>query len=408
MRCRKNILTKEWCFVIDCTIEPEGGGPMDFKLNEEQEAMREMAKNFAEKKIAPSMEEDEKEHRFRPEIVKEMGRLGFFGCIAPEKYGGNESGYLAASVMTEEIARISPSWGLPFNLQMNSIQSVLLNFGTQEQRERWIPKLINAELLGCFAITEPNTGSDVASMKLTAVETEGGFVLNGTKMWISGVPVADLGIVYVYTDKAAKHRGMSAFIVDMHAPGVTQKAINTKLGLFCAPTGEIVFEEVKVPKDSLVGQKGDGFKICMAMLDNTRLSSAARAVGVARACLEHSVRYANEREQFGQPVANFQMIQEQIAEMYVEEQAARLLVYRAACNRDLGQRNTVEVSCAKYYAAEVAVKAANQAVKIFGSYGFSTEYPVERFYRDAKSYQIVEGTSNIQKMIIARNALGLK
>ncbi len=381
---------------------------MDFKLSEEQEAMREMAKSFAEKKIAPTMEEDEKEHRFRREIVKEMGRLGFFGCIAPEKFGGNESGYLAASVMTEEIARISPSWGLPFNLQMNSIQSVLLNFGTEEQRERWIPKLISADLLGCFAITEPNTGSDVASMKSTAVETEGGFILNGTKMWISGVPAADLGIVYVYTDKAAKHRGMSAFIVDMHLPGVTQKPIDSKLGLFCAPTGEIIFEDVKVPKDCLVGQKGDGFKICMAMLDNTRLSSAARAVGVARACLEHSVRYANEREQFGQPIANFQMIQEQIAEMYVEEQAARLLVYRAACNKDLGQRNTIEVSCAKFYAAEVAVKAANQAVKIFGSYGFSTEYPVERFYRDAKSYQIVEGTSNIQKMIIARNALGLK
>jgi glutaryl-CoA dehydrogenase (non-decarboxylating) len=291
---------------------------------------------------------------------------------------------------------------------MNSIQSVLLNFGTEEQREKWIPKLINADLLGCFAITEANTGSDVASMKSTAVETEGGFVLNGTKMWISGVPVADLGIVYAYTDKAAKHRGMSAFIVDMHLPGVTQKAIDSKLGLFCAPTGEIVFEDVKLPKDSLVGQKGDGFKICMAMLDNTRLSSAARAVGVARACLEHSVRYANEREQFGQPIANFQMIQEQIAEMYVEEHAARLLVHRAACNRDLGQRNTIEVSCAKFYAAEVAVRAANQAVKIFGSYGFSTEYPVERFFRDAKSYQIVEGTSNIQKMIIARNALGLK
>jgi glutaryl-CoA dehydrogenase (non-decarboxylating) len=381
---------------------------MDFKLSEEQEAMREMAKSFAEKKIAPTMEEDEKEHRFRREIVKEMGRQGFFGCIAPEKFGGNESGYLAASVMTEEIARISPSWGLPFNLQMNSIQSVLLNFGTEQQRERWIPKLINADLLGCFAITEANTGSDVASMKSTAVETEGGFVLNGTKMWISGVPVADLGIVYVYTDKAAKHRGMSAFMVDMHTPGVTQKSIDSKLGLFCAPTGEIIFEDVKVPKDCLVGQKGDGFKICMAMLDNTRLSSASRAVGVARACLEHSVRYANEREQFGQPIANFQMIQEQIAEMYVEEQAARLLVYRAACNKDLGQRNTVEVSCAKFYAAEVAVKAANQAVKIFGSYGFSTEYPVERFYRDSKSYQIVEGTSNIQKMIIARNALGLK
>jgi glutaryl-CoA dehydrogenase (non-decarboxylating) len=381
---------------------------MDFALTEEQEAMREMAKSFAEKKIAPTMEEDEKEHRFRKETVKEMARLGFFGCISPEKYGGNESGYLAASVMTEEIAKVSPSWGLPFNLQMNSIQSVLLNFGTEEQRERWIPKLINADLLGCFAITEPNTGSDVASMKSVAQEVEDGFILNGTKMWISGVPVADVGIVYAYTDRAAKHKGISAFMVDMHAKGVTQKAIDSKLGLFCAPTGEIIFEDVKLPKDSLVGKKGDGFKICMAMLDNTRLSSASRAVGVSSACLAHSVRYAKEREQFGQPIANFQMIQEQIAEMYVEEEAARLLVYRAASNRDKGAKNTIEVSCAKYFAAEVAVRASNTAVKIFGSYGFSSEYPVERLFRDAKSYQIVEGTSNIQKMIISRHAIGLK
>jgi glutaryl-CoA dehydrogenase (non-decarboxylating) len=227
-------------------------------------------------------------------------------------------------------------------------------------------------------------------------------------MWISGVPVADVGIVYAYTDRAAKHKGMSAFMVDMHAPGVTQKAIETKLGLFCAPTGEIYFDNVKLPKDSLIGKKGDGFKLCMFMLDNTRLSSAAGAVGVAKACLEHSVRYANEREQFGQPIASFQMIQEQIAEMFVEEEAARLLVYRAAWMRDQGIRNSIEVSTAKYFAAEVAVRAANTAVKIFGSYGFSREYPVERFFRDAKSYQIVEGTSNIQKMILARNCLGLK
>ncbi len=381
---------------------------MDFKLTEEQQAMRDMAKNFAEKKIAPTMEEDEKEHRFRKEIVKEMAKLGFFGCIAPEKYGGIEAGVLAACVMTEEVARISPSWGLPFNLQMNAIQSVLLSFGSEPQREKYIPKLINADWLGCFAITEANTGSDVASMKTAAQEVEDGFILNGSKMWISGVPAADVGIVYAYTDRAAKHRGISAFMVDMHAPGVTQKAIETKLGLYCAPTGEIYFDNVKLPKDSIVGSKGDGFKICMVMLDNTRLSSAARAVGVARACLEHSVRYANEREQFGQPIANFQMIQEQIAEMYVEEQAARLLVHKAAWMKDQGMRNSIEVSTAKFYSAETAVKAANTAVKIFGSYGFSTEYPVERFYRDAKSYQIVEGTSNIQKMILARNALGLK
>jgi glutaryl-CoA dehydrogenase (non-decarboxylating) len=248
----------------------------------------------------------------------------------------------------------------------------------------------------------------VASMKTAVQDGDDGFILNGTKMWISGVPLADAGIVFAYTDRAAKHRGISAFMVDMHAPGVTQKAIDTKLGLFCAPTGEIIFDNVKLPRESLIGQKGEGFKICMAMLDNTRLSSAARAVGVARACLEHSARYANEREQFGQPIAGFQMIQEQIAEMFVEEQAARLLVQRAAWMKDQGMRNTIEVSTAKYYAAEVAVKAANQAVKIFGSYGFSSEYPVERFYRDAKSFQIVEGTSNIQKMILARHALGLK
>ena len=180
---------------------------MDFKLTEEQEAMRDMAKSFAEKKIAPTMEEDEKEHRFRKEIVKEMARLGFFGCIAPEKYGGNESGVLAATVMTEEVARVSPSMGLPFNLQMNSIQSVLLNFGTEAQREKYLPKLINAEWLGCFAITEANTGSDVASMKTAAQEAEDGFILNGSKMWISGVPVADVGIVYAYTDRALKHKG---------------------------------------------------------------------------------------------------------------------------------------------------------------------------------------------------------
>jgi len=381
---------------------------MDFKLTEEQVAMRDMAKNFAEKKIAPTMEEDEKEHRFRKEIVKEMAGLGFFGCIAPEKYGGNESGVLAATVMTEEVARVSPSWGLPFNLQMNSIQSVLLNFGTEAQREKYLPKLINADWLGCFAITEANTGSDVASMKTAAQEVEDGFILNGSKMWISGVPVADVGIVYAYTDRALKHKGISAFMVDMKSPGVTQKAIETKLGLYCAPTGEIYFDNVKLPKDSLVGKKGDGFKICMFMLDNTRLSSASRAVGVAKACLEHSVRYANEREQFGQPIASFQMVQEQIAEMFVEEEAARLLVQRAAWMRDQGMRNSIEVSTAKFFAGEVAVRAANTAVKIFGSYGFSTEYPVERLYRDAKSYQIVEGTSNIQKMILARNALGLK
>lgn len=382
---------------------------MDFAFTEEEKMVQEMARDFAQNEIAPLVEKDEKEHLFRPEIVKKMAELGFFGCIAPEEYGGNNMGYVAATIITMEIAKESPSYGLPFNLQMNSIQSVLLEFGTEEQKRKWIPPLIKAELFGCFALTEPDVGSDIASMKTTAKEVSDGWVINGTKMWISGVPVADVGIVFAMTDREKKHRGMSAFIVDMHAPGVTQRAIEEKLGLHCAPTGEIVFEEVKVPKDAIVGKPGEGFKIAMYMLDRTRLSCAARAAGVAEKCFELAKKYANERIQFGVPIIQHQMIQDQLARMWCEHEAAKLLVFKAAWILDqirLGkaaERPTLHVSTAKYYSAEAAVFAANEAMKIYGSYGYSTEYPIERYYRDAKSYQTVEGTSNIQKIIIARH-----
>ncbi|MCX7966756.1 MAG: acyl-CoA dehydrogenase family protein [Syntrophorhabdaceae bacterium] len=383
---------------------------MDFKISDELESMRKMAYEFAVKNIKPTMEEDEKEHRFRPEILKKMGDQGMFACLAPEKYGGLElpEGHMAATLMAMEVARISPSWALPFNLQMNGPQNVLLKFGTEEQKEQYLPGLIAGTSGGCFAITEPNSGSDVASMKTTAVEVDDGYILNGTKTWISGVPYVDVGIVYAMTDKAAKHKGMSCFVVDFKTPGITQRAINTKLGLFCAPTGEIFFEEVKIPKSALVGKPGQGFAICMYMLNFTRLSSAARAVGVAQSCIEEACKYANEREQFGQPIGQFQMIQEQIGRMVAEHEAAKLLVLRAAWQKDQGINNTFETSIAKYYAGESANFCASEAVKIFGSYGFSSEYPVERFFRDAKSYQIVEGTSNIQKMIIAQFALGYR
>jgi glutaryl-CoA dehydrogenase (non-decarboxylating) len=382
---------------------------MDFSLTEEQIAMKDMAYDFAIKKIKPTMEEDEKENKFRPEIIKQMGQLGMFGCLAPEKYDGTEAGHLAATLMATELARVSPSWGLPFNLQQNGPQTVLLNFANAALQEQYVKDLVNAKQFGCFAITEPNSGSDVVSMRTTATEVDDGFILNGTKTWISGVPYCDCGVVYAMTDKAAKHKGMSAFFVDFHTPGIVQRAITTKLGLHCAPTGEIFFEEAKIPKSALVGNKGDGFKICMAMLDNTRLSSAARAVGVAQSCIEEAVKYCNEREQFGQPIGQFQMIQEQIGRMSVEHEAAKLLVYRCAWAKDSGKKSTtLETSMAKYYAAESANFCASEAVKIFGSYGFSSEYPVERFFRDAKSYQIVEGTSNIQKMIIAQFALGYR
>lgn len=379
---------------------------MDFDLTEEQIAMKNLAREFAEKEIAPTIEKDEAEHRFRPEIVRKMGELGFFGGVIPEEYGGTATGLLSTIIMNEEIARVSASYGLPFNVQIIGPGLVLLNHGTEEQKKKYIPKLLSGELMGCFAVTEPNSGSDVASMKSLAVDKGDHYLLNGTKTWISNAQVADMGIVYAYTDPSLKHKGISAFVVDMHTQGITTRAIDTKLGLHCAPTGEIVFEDAKIPKENLIGQPGQGFKICMTMLDNTRLSCACRAVGVAQGALDASVKYANERQQFGKSISEFEMIQDQIADMFVETQAARLLVYRAASIKDKGKRNTLAVSTAKYYAAEVANKATGLAVKIFGSYGFSSEYPVERMFRDAKSFQIVEGTSNIQKVIISSYVLG--
>lgn len=380
---------------------------MDFELTEEQLEMKKVARDFAEKEIAPIVEKDEAEHKFRPEIVKKMGKLGFFGGVIPEEYGGSGAGMFSTILMNEEIARVSASYGLPFNMQTIGPGLVILNWGSDAHKKKYLPKLVSGEFMGCFAITEPNSGSDVASMKSRAVDKGDFWLLNGTKTWISNAQVADVGIVYAYTDPAAKHKGMSAFIVELkNTKGVTTRPIETKLGLHSAPTGEIIFEDARIPRDALLGKPGDGFKICMSMLDNTRLSCACRAVGVAQGALDAAVKYANEREQFGQKISEFEMIQSQLAEMFVEIQAARHLVYRAAYLKDKGIKNTLEVSTAKYFAAETAVKATNEAVKIFGSYGFSSEYPVERRLRDAKSFQIVEGTSNIQKMIISSFVLG--
>jgi glutaryl-CoA dehydrogenase (non-decarboxylating) len=383
---------------------------MNFEPTEEQKAMMEVGKDFAEKEILPYQEEDEKNHHFRKEIFKKMADLGFFGCVIPEQYGGNGTGHLCAAILTEEIARVSASWTLPFNMQMWGPALTVLEYGTEEQKQKYIPALVNGDMIGAFAITEPNSGSDVAGMGTTATETDDGFILNGQKMWISNAQTADLSLVYAYTDKAKKHKGMSCFLVEMkNNPGIKTAAIETKLGLFCAPTGEIAFEDAKIPKSALLGNRGDGFKICMWQLNNTRLGCASRGVGIARGCHEHAVKYSLERTQFGQPIGEFQMIQSMLAEMYVEYEAARLLVWKAAFEKDQGKLgNTMSVSTAKYYAAEAAVNSSGLAMKIFGSYGYSSEYPVERFFRDAKSLQVVEGTSNIQKMIIARAMLSAK
>ncbi|GAW93042.1 glutaryl-CoA dehydrogenase Acd [Calderihabitans maritimus] len=380
---------------------------MNFALTEEQRMLQEMARKFAEKEILPTLEEDEKNHRFRPELVRKMGELGFFGCAVDEEYGGNGMGFLESVLIAEQIAKVSASWRLPFNMQNLGPAVTVNRFGTEEQKRKYIPKWVSGESLGFFAITEPNTGSDVASMSTTAVDRGDHWELNGQKMWISNAPVGDVGLVYAYTDKSKKYKGMTCFIVNLkETEGVITNAIETKMGLHCAPTGEIIFDKAKIPKDAVLGQVGEGFKICMWQLNNTRLGCAAGALGISAACVEASIKYANERMQFGRKIGSFQMVQASIAEMVAEHEAAKYLVYHAAWLKDQGLPNQLETSIAKYYASEAAVHAANEAMKIFGSYGYSTEYPVERYLRDAKSLQIVEGTSNIQKMIIAGIALG--
>jgi len=380
---------------------------MIFELNEEQRIVQEQARRFAEQEILPTLEEDERNHVFRPERVRKMGELGFFGCCIPEQYGGNGMGFLESVLMTEQIAKVSPSWRLPFNMQNVGPAMTVNEFGTEAQKQAFIPGWVAGEKFGFFAITEPNAGSDVAGMRTTAKDKGDHWELNGQKMWISNASVGDVGLVYAYTDKEKKYKGMTCFIVDIkHTEGITTRAIETKLGLHCSPTGEIVFDGARIPKDAVLGEVGDGFKICMWMLNNTRLSCAAGALGAGGGCVELAIKYANERTQFGQPISKFQMIQAQIAEMVVEHEAAKLLVYQAAYLKDQGKPNQLQTSIAKYYAAETAVRAANEAMKIYGSYGFSSEYPIERFYRDVKSFQVVEGTSNVQKLIISGIACG--
>ena len=379
---------------------------MDFELSEELIAVRDLAREFAEKEIAPTAAKDDKEHNFRKDLLLKMGELGFFGSVIPEKYGGNGLGFLAMVLITEEVARVHSAVRVAINMQIGPALA-LLQFGSEEQKKKWIPPLLRGEFVGCFAITEPDAGSDVSAIRTAATRKNNGYVINGTKLWISNAPVADGGLVYAYTDKSQKHRGLSAFYATFDQPGLTRRALET-MGAHASPIGELTFENFQLSSDNLLGKEGDGFKVCMWQLNQTRLNCAAGALGVARAAREAAVNYCNQREQFGQKIGQYQMNQELIAHMVVQEEAARLLVYRAAWLADQGKPNNLETSIGKYTAAEAAAHAADAAMKILGAYGYSTEFPVERYYRDAKSYQIVEGSSNIQKMIIAQDALGYR
>ncbi len=372
--------------------------------------LRDSVRDFSNRYIAPFADEWDEKHYFPyQEAIRPMGELGFYGSVIPEEYGGSEMGFLAACVITEEIARVSSSLRVQVNMQGMGCAYPIYKYGVEEIKKKYVAKLCSAEYLGGFAITEPNAGSDVMSIRTTAEDKGNHWLLNGAKTWISNAHQADAIICYAYTDRAKGSKGLSAFVIEpKNFEGISTSDIK-KMGSHSSPTGEIVMTNVEVPKENILGEPGDGTKIVFGSLNQTRLSAAAGAVGVAQACLDIATKYCHEREQFGQEVGKFQMNQDLIAQMAVDVEASRLLVYKAGCQKDEGNLNNgLEVAQAKYFAGEAAMKCAQFAMKIMGAYGYSAEYPLARFYRDIPTYIIVEGSTNICKTIIAMDQLGYK
>ena len=383
---------------------------MDFTLPKDLQMLQKEIRKFAKKQIDPFVEEwDEKHYLPIDEVMRPLGELGYFGTVIPEEYGGEDMGFLAAMIVTEELSRVCSSLRVQVNMQVLGCAYTIFRYGNEEVRQKYIEKLCTAEYIGGFGITEPDAGSDVMAMASTAEDKGDYWLLNGSKTWISNANVADCLIYYAYTDKAAGSKGLSAFVIEpKNFEGIKVTSLD-KLGSFSSPTGELFLDNVKVPKENILGKPGDGAKIVFSSLNQTRLSAAAGGVGLAQACLDVATKYCNDRKQFGKKIGEFQMNQDMIAQMAVDIEAARLLTYKAAVAKDNGKLNNgLDVAMAKYAAGEVATKASNFAMRILGAYGYSTEYPVARYYRDAPTYSMVEGSANICKWIIALDQLGFR
>ena len=383
---------------------------MDFTLSKEHEMLQKEIRKFASEKIAPHADQWDANH-YLPvdEVIRPLGDLGFFGAVIPEEYGGENMGFLAAVIITEEIAKASSSLRVQYNLLELGCAYPIYLYAEEAVKRKYVPKLCKAEYLGGFAITEPNVGSDIMSIETTAEDCGDHWLLNGSKTWISNAHVADVIICYAFTDRAKRGKGLSAFIVEpKNFNGIKTTELG-KLGSHSSPTGELFFTNTRVPKENILGEPGDGAKIVFNSLNQTRLSAAAGALGCAQACLDTALDYCSQRQQFGKAIGSFQMNQDLIAQMDTEVEAARLLVYKAALQKDKGfTGNGLEVAQAKYFAGETAMKCANYAMRIMGAYGYSNEYRLARYYRDIPTYVIVEGSANICKQIIALDRLGIR
>jgi butyryl-CoA dehydrogenase len=380
---------------------------MDFDLTDEQKLVRETARTFTDNEIVDRARENDRNEHFDLELVGMLAEQGYLGAIVPREYGGAGLDYVTYGLIVEEVGRGDSAMRTVISVQTSLVCSAILRWGTEEQKQRYLPKLCSGEWLGCFGLTEPDTGSDAANQKTRAQRTDGGWTINGAKMWISMGNNASLALIFAQTDPALGHKGIACFLVETDQEGYQPQPIHHKMGLRGSDTAEIGLSDVHVDEDGMLGEIGDGFKIAMTSLDSGRYSVAAGCVGICQGCVEHSIAYSKEREQFGRPIASFQLVQAMIADMILQTDAARMLVWRAGYLKDTGKPNTTETSIAKLYATEAAVECANTAIQVHGGSGYVDDHPVERYFRDVRVTTLYEGTSQIQKLIIGRAATGI-
>jgi glutaryl-CoA dehydrogenase (non-decarboxylating) len=381
---------------------------VDFGLTDEQRLLQDTVRRFVDERILPEAIENDVAHRLDLGIVEGLAELGVLGITIPEEYGGAGLDFVSEALACEEIERGEATFRTLISVHVGLNSLALLRYASEEQKQRWLVPQARGEKIACFGLTEPAAGSDVARMKTTARREGDVYVLNGSKNWISYATVADHALVFAKTDPAAEHKGISAFVVEKGTRGFTASDIENKLGVWAGSTGELFFENVEVPAENLVGEEGQGFEIAMYGLDQGRFTVAAGACGVIRACLERSVEYARERQTFGQPIGKYQFVQDHVAKMVLGYETSKLLVMQAAWMKDEGLRNTRETSLAKWHATESAFEAAHLAIQVHGAYGYSAEYGIERYFRNARAPLIYEGTTEIHKMMQAEHALGYR
>ena len=378
---------------------------MDFEFTEEQRQLRKHVREFAEAEIAPHVLEWDEEQIFPLEVIKKCGELGFLGVIFPEELGGAGLSYIDYSIIIEELARVDPSVGLIVAAHNSLCTNHIFTAGNDEQRRRYIPKLATGEWIGCWSLTEPEAGSDAAGTRSTATRQADCWALNGGKTFTTNAQYADVCVAMFVTDRTASQHGISAFVVEKDTPGYRVGKKENKLGMRASATGEVLFQDCRVPESQLLGKLNEGFVDSLRILDGGRISIAALSVGIAQGAYQAALRYSKQRRQFGRPISEFQAIQHKLADMATSIEAAQLLTYRAGHMKDSGQRVTKESAMAKLFASEIAVRVCDDALQIHGGYGFIKDYPVEKFYRDVKLCTIGEGTSEIQRLVIARQLL---